>query len=255
MTTPADPAVSPVVDLDGVGVRYRRDDIALDEVSLEIAAGEIFGIIGESGAGKTTLLNLLTGSVVASAGTVRVLGRDVARLDRAGLRTLRRQLGVVFQGVHLVANRTVAANVAAPLLLGPALTRRQREAAVGDVLRFVGLADFAERYPAQLSGGQRQRVGIARALVTGPRMLICDEPTSALDGTTAEGVLDLLTDARERRGTTVVVVTHDLEVVRAVCDRVALLEHGRVRDVLAVPRRARRAPTSYLERAREVLGG
>lgn len=249
-------APEPIVELAGVSKSFGSDarSRALADVDLSIAPGEIFGIIGESGAGKTTLLNLLTGTLAPSAGGVRVLGQEVGGLDRAGLRALRRQIGVVFQGVHLVANRTVRANVAAPLRLRGRRGRATVDAAVSDALRFVGLDEMAARFPAQLSGGQRQRIGIARALVTDPRLLICDEPTSALDGATADGVLDLLTEARETRGATVIVVTHDLDVVRAVCDRVALFEQGHLREVIPVARRARTRPASYLERAREVLG-
>ena len=123
-----------------------------------------------------------------------------------------------------------------------------------EILRFVGLADHAARYPAQLSGGQRQRVGLARALVTRPRLLLCDEPTSSLDAVTTDGVLSLLRDARDRLSTTVVIVTHDLEVVRAVCDRVALVERGVVQEVMAVTNRRAEQHGTYLERARRALG-
>lgn len=251
MSVPSDA----IVEFDGVTKRYGRSGPpALDEVDLRVQRGEIFGIIGESGAGKTTLLNLMIGATRPTTGTVRVLDQSVAALDAGGLRALRRDLGVMFQGVHLLSNRTVLANVALPLTLaarrgGP----RADAAAAREMLRFVGLADHAERYPAQLSGGQRQRVGIARALVAHPRLLLCDEPTSSLDAVTTDAVLDLLRDARDRLSATVIVVTHDLEVVRAVCDRVALFEHGVLRDVLTVTRRPAPASGTYLERARRML--
>lgn len=247
---------APPVVLSDAGVVYPNGVRALTDVDLAIASGEIFGVIGESGAGKSTLLGLLTGEVAATSGTVEVLGERVDTGDAAALRTLRQELGVVFQGVHLLHNRTVRQNVAVPLGLrrrGRA-SRAEASARVTEMLRFVGLEDRADAYPAQLSGGQRQRVGIARALVTRPRLLVCDEPTSSLDATTTAGVLDLLRDARDRLGTTVVVVTHDLGVVRDVCDRVALIEDGRLRDILTVTRRTERTHGTYLERARRELG-
>ncbi|MFI8632134.1 methionine ABC transporter ATP-binding protein [Microbacterium sp. NPDC077663] len=244
---PADP-----VALARASVVYPGGVTGLADVDLTVRDGEILGVIGESGAGKSTLLTLLTGEVVPTHGTVTVLGHDVGRLDRAGLRRLRREIGVVFQGVHLLANRTVRQNVEIALALRPRRERFPR--AVDEVLRFVGLDHRADAYPAQLSGGQRQRVGIARSLVTRPRLLLCDEPTSALDAATAAEVLDLLRDARDRFGTTVVIVTHDLDVVRDVCERVALCDAGRLVEVLTVTPAARREREGYLDRARRELG-
>lgn len=241
-----------LVALSGASVSYPGGVRGLDRVDLTVASGEILGVIGESGAGKSTLLSLLTGELTATEGLVTVLGDDVGRLNRAGLRQLRRDIGIVFQGVHLLANRTVRQNVEVPLSLRP---RAMRDAGIVDeVLRFVGLDRRADAFPAQLSGGQRQRVGIARALVTRPRLLLCDEPTSALDASTAAEVLDLLRSARDRFGATVVIVTHDLDVVRDVCDRVALFDGGRLIDVLPVNRGARRERETYLDRARRELG-
>ncbi len=249
-----------VVELIGVSKRYTDSaPPALDAVDLRIDHGEIFGVIGESGAGKTTLLDLLTGSRSPSSGTVQALGRSIGALEGRELRDFRRRIGVVFQGVHLLSNRTVLENVRLPLELaregrsGAARLRAEREAA-REMLDFVGLADRADRFPAQLSGGQQQRVGIARALVTGPELLLCDEPTSSLDATTADEVLRVLVDVRERLRTTVVVVTHDLDVVRAICDRVALFERGRLQDVIAVRARGLGEGGSYLDRARKALG-
>lgn len=254
MPVPSHPIVD-IVQFEGVTKRFDTSlRAALDDVTLDVQRGEIFGIIGESGAGKTTLLNLMIGATVPSAGIVRVLGESVGSLDAAALRTMRRDLGVVFQGVHLLSNRTVLANVALPLALTTG--RRDRRAAAArarEMLDFVGLADHAGRYPAQLSGGQRQRVGIARALVARPRLLLCDEPTSSLDAVTTDAVLHLLRDARDRLAATVVVVTHDLEVVRAVCDRAALFERGVLRDVITVTQRPAPVQGTYLERARRML--
>lgn len=243
---------APPVELARAGVKYPGGVRGLADVDLTVTDREILGVIGESGAGKSTLLSVLTGEVAGTSGTVSVLGQDVGRLGRTGLCRLRREIGVVFQGVHLLANRTVRQNVDVPLALRP---RSERSAqAVDDALRFVGLDHRADAYPAQLSGGQRQRVGIARALVTRPRLLLCDEPTSALDAATAGEVLDLLRDARGRFGTTVVIVTHDLDVVRSICDRVALFDDGRLVEILAVSPTVRGERETYLDRARRELG-
>ncbi|SDQ09426.1 methionine ABC transporter ATP-binding protein [Microbacterium sp. cf332] len=250
------PSDAPIA-LRGVGVTYPGGTRALTDVDLEIRSGEIFGVIGESGAGKSTLLSLLTGEMAPSEGGVAVLGADPTALDPVALRALRRRIGVVFQGVHLLANRTVRQNVALPLQLrgrrGRADSAARRDL-VADVLRFVGLDGRADAYPAQLSGGQRQRIGIARALVARPDILLCDEPTSSLDAGTTDGVLALLREARDQFGTTVVVVTHDLAVVRRVCDRVALFEAGRLRDILSVRPDTGHGTESYLDRARRELG-
>lgn len=252
------PTLDHPVALSGVDVTYPGGTRALAGVDLTVSEGEIFGVIGESGAGKSTLLGLLTGELTATSGTVRVLGQDPARLSPGDLRTLRRSLGVVFQGVHLLSNRTVRQNVALPLALEKGRPSRDERAdhreRVAEALRFVGLDTRADAYPAQLSGGQRQRVGIARALVSRPRLLLCDEPTSSLDATTTDGVLALLREARERFGTTIVVVTHDLGVVRRVCDRVALFESGALREVLPVTGAVEREQGTYLDRARRELG-
>lgn len=251
------PATAAPISLIRVDVTYPGGPRALAAVDLTVASGEIFGVIGESGAGKSTLLALVTGEIVATSGAVRVLGQDPTSLGPAALRALRRRIGVVFQGVHLLANRTVRQNVSLALDLRdrrdrlPALAHRN---AVDEMLRFVGLGGREDAYPAQLSGGQRQRVGIARALVARPDILLCDEPTSSLDATTTDGVLALLREARERFGTTVVVVTHDLSVVRRVCDRVALFEGGRLDDILSVEPEADLGREGYLDRARRELG-
>lgn len=248
----------PPLALRGVEARYGAGPAALAGVDLTVRRGEIFGVIGESGAGKSTLLNLLTGDLAPTRGDVRVLGHEPAALRPRELRDLRRRIGVVFQGVHLLGNRTVRQNVSLPLRLSRSGKDGDRSASdaerVAEMLRFVGLADRAAAFPAELSGGQRQRVGIARALIARPEVLLCDEPTSSLDATTTAGVLGLLRDARRDFGTTVVVVTHDLAVVRAVCDRVALFEHGVLREVLEVAQRADDTGGSYLDRARRELG-
>ncbi|MGY3128556.1 D-methionine transport system ATP-binding protein [Agrococcus sp. UYP33] len=244
------PTSEPVASLEHVTVSYGTTT-ALDDVTLEIASGEIIGVIGESGAGKSTLLRLLDAVEHPSAGSIRLLGTVPAALATRELRALRRRIGMVFQGFNLLSNRTVRQNVGLPLKL----QRTNDPELVDSLLDYVGLADRAHHYPAQLSGGQQQRVAIARALVTRPGLLLADEPTSALDTRTTEGILQLLADARRDFGTTVVLVTHELEAVGAICDRVAVLEQGVLRSVFPVVRTDYgREHASYLEQAQRVLG-
>lgn len=245
-----------IVEFRHVTKRFRPDADerpALDDVSLSIRPGEIFGIIGESGAGKSTLLELINGLAQPTEGDVLVRGAAVADLDRAGLRTLRRDVGVVFQGVHLLSNSTVRDNVRLPLRLARGTSRKSQQDAVEEILSFVGLSHRAEHFPAQLSGGERQRVGLARALVARPPLLLCDEPTSSLDASTTADVLRVLADAREKLGTTVVVITHDLDVVRAICDRAALLEKGRLREIFQIDAAGPRSLPSYYEQVKREL--
>ena len=200
---------------------------ALDGISLEVPAGSVFGVIGQSGAGKSTLVRLINALERPSAGQVVVDGQDVGTLTPAALRTLRRRIGMIFQSFGLLRSRTVAANVALPLKLCGA-TRAEREAKIARLLDRVGLRDHAGKYPAQLSGGQKQRVGIARALASDPDILLCDEATSALDPETTRDILDLLRELNRELKLTIVLITHEMDVVRAVCDRVAVLDRGRV---------------------------
>jgi len=218
-----------VIELDGVEKRFAGGDVpaAVDGVSLRIERGEVFGLIGHSGAGKSTLLRLINLLERPGAGRVRIDGRDVTDLAGAELRAMRRRIGMIFQTFGLLSSLTVADNVAFPLRLasGDRAARRDRVAALLDR---VGLADHAGKYPAQLSGGQKQRVGIARALATDPEILLCDEATSALDPLTTRSVLALLAELNRELGLTIVVVTHEMDVVRRVCDRVAVMAAGRV---------------------------
>ena len=200
---------------------------ALDGVSLDVAAGEVFGIVGRSGAGKSTLLRTVNLLERPDSGTVTVLGQGLTGLDEAGLRRARRGIGMVFQHFNLLSSRTVAGNVAFPLEIAGA-GRGEREARVAEVLPLVGLSDKRDAYPAQLSGGQKQRVGIARALASRPRVLLCDEATSALDPETTGEILALIRALRERLDLTVLLITHEMSVVKAICDRVAVMEAGRV---------------------------
>lgn len=204
---------------------YASGAPALAGVSLDIPGGGVFGVIGESGAGKSTLIRLVNALERPTRGTVEVEGIDIAGLSPADLRVLRRRIGMIFQNFGLLSSRTVAANVAFPLVLA-GVPRAECEAKVTALLDRVGLTAYATRYPAQLSGGQKQRVGVARALATDPDILLCDEATSALDPETTRQVLALLRDLNRDLGLTIVLITHEMEVVSAVCDRVAVLERG-----------------------------
>ena len=200
---------------------------AVDDVTLDIAPGEVFGVIGYSGAGKSTLVRLVNALEPATSGSVRVHGREITGLRETELRRVRAGIGMIFQQFNLLSSRTVAGNVAYPLAVAR-WPRDERRARVAELLDFVGLADKARAYPSQLSGGQKQRVGIARALAARPRILLADEATSALDPETTQDVLDLLRRVNRELGVTVVVITHEMEVVKYLCDRVAVMEHGKV---------------------------
>ncbi|GAB2537318.1 methionine ABC transporter ATP-binding protein [Brachybacterium huguangmaarense] len=203
------------------------DVVALDDLSLAVGAGEIHGIVGRSGAGKSTLIRCLTGLEKPTRGHVSIDGTDIAALDGAELRAARRGIGMVFQHANLLDSRTAAQNIAHPLEIA-GVPKAQREARVAELVELVGLAGREHNHPAQLSGGQVQRVGIARGLAAEPKVLLCDEPTSALDPSTTRQILTLIRDLRDRLGITVVIITHEMSVVREVCDAVTLLENGRV---------------------------
>jgi len=202
-----------------------REVMALHPISLSINAGEVFGIIGHSGAGKSTLIRLINRLEQATGGRVLIDGQDVMALDALGLRTLRRRIGMIFQHFNLLSSRTVTSNIAFPLELA-GIPSAQRQERVNELLHLVGLEKHAHQYPAQLSGGQKQRVGIARALATEPTLLLCDEATSALDPQTTAQVLALLDKINRTLGLTIVLITHEMDVIRRVCDRVAVLDGG-----------------------------
>ena len=204
---------------------------AVRPTSLIIEAGERFGLIGFSGAGKSTLLRLINLLELPSSGTVWLDDQTLRADDPAALRVARRQLGMVFQHFNLLNNRTVAGNVALPLELA-GVGAGARAARVAEVLAWVGLADKAEHYPARLSGGQKQRVAIARALAPKPKVLLCDEPTSALDPLTAGEVVDVLRRVNAKLGVTLVLVSHSIPLVRALCTRAAVMEAGEVIEQL-----------------------
>lgn len=204
-----------------------QEIVALSNVSLHVPRGQIFGILGQSGAGKSTLIRCVNLLERPTAGEVWVDGREITGLTPRELRAARQEMGMIFQQFNLFDSRTVFGNVAYPLEVAGWSRPRIRER-VEELLALVGLADKADAYPAQLSGGQKQRVGIARALAPGPKLLLSDEATSALDPDTTRSVLSLLREINQRLGLTILLITHQMEVVKQVCDSVAILEGGTV---------------------------
>lgn len=201
---------------------------ALEDVSLRIEPGQVFGVIGSSGAGKSTLIRCINLLERPTSGQVFVGGQELTALAGAELTAARRRIGMIFQHFNLLSSKTVADNVAFPLKLAGDLSRAAIRQHVEELLARVGLSDQAHKYPAQLSGGQKQRVGIARALACKPDVLLCDEATSALDPQTTRSILRLVAELNRELGLTVVLITHEMEVVRRVCDQVAVLDAGRV---------------------------
>jgi len=223
-------AQGPAVIFDRIGKVFGKSPgtaPALADVQLQVARGEVFGIIGRSGAGKSTLLRLVNGLENPSSGTVSVNGVSVGELDERGLVALRRRTGMVFQHFNLLSAKTVRENIGLPLKIAGA-SKAAIERKVDALLELVGLSEKRNAYPASLSGGQKQRVGIARALVHDPDILLCDEATSALDPETTQAILALLRDINRRLGLTIILITHEMEVIREVCDTVAVIERGQV---------------------------
>lgn len=216
-----------MIGLNEVSKVYPGGVTALNSVNLHIPAGEIHGIVGRSGAGKSTLIRCLTGLEDVTEGQISIDGVDLTAARGAELIAARRSIGMVFQHVNLLDSRTAAKNIAHPLEIArvPKAERRRR---VTELLELVGLSDRADNYPSQLSGGQKQRVGIARALAAEPGVLLCDEPTSALDSTTTRQILELIGQLRDRLGITVIIITHEMSVVREICDSVSLLDAGSI---------------------------
>ncbi len=235
-----------IIEFQKVTKIYQQKDVqvvALRDVDLQIARGEIFGIIGLSGAGKSTLLRSINRLEVPQSGTVTVDGNDITKLSGNDLRQARRKIGMIFQHFNLLTSRTVRDNIAFPLEVAGVAPDRIEER-VQELAELVGLADKLNAYPAQLSGGQKQRVGIARALANQPQILLCDEATSALDPQTTGSILELLRDVNQRFGLTIVLITHEIQVIKAICDSMAMIEdgriveHGPVVEVFANPRTA-----------------
>jgi D-methionine transport system ATP-binding protein len=236
--------MSHLIALEGIVKTFGADagrSHVLRDVSLTVARGDIFGIVGKSGAGKSTLLRTINLLEVPDSGRVVVAGRDLTQLSRRDLREARLDIGMIFQHHNLLQNLDVFDNVALPLRLHGTLNAPRLRQRVLDCLALVGLADKAHDYPARLSGGQKQRVAIARALASQPQILLCDEPTSALDAETTRALLDTLRAVNADLGVTIVIVSHELPALGALCNRVAVVENGVVAETFdpadtAVPR-------------------
>ncbi len=200
---------------------------AVDDVSLTIQDGDIFGIIGFSGAGKSTLVRCINLLERPTSGSVEVDGQELTRMSAKELRQARKKIGMIFQHFNLMPSRTIFGNVAYPLR-GSGLSKEEIREKVHSLLELVGIADKENAYPSQLSGGQKQRVAIARALANDPKILLCDEATSALDPQTTKAILSLLHHLNQTLGITIVVITHEMAVVKEICNRVAVMDHGKV---------------------------
>ncbi|BAL95430.1 methionine ABC transporter ATP-binding protein [Rubrivivax gelatinosus] len=241
-------AAPPLIRLDGLSKRFRLPGgevfDAVHEVSLQVRRGDVFGIVGASGAGKSTLLRLINLLETPDRGRVEVDGRVLTELGKRELRLARQSIGMIFQQFNLLQNATVFDNIAFPLRLHGRRSRAEVAERVAECLAIVGLTDKRDSHPAQLSGGQKQRVAIARALAPHPSVLLCDEPTSALDADTTRQVLRTLADINARLGVTIVIVTHELEVVRSLCRHVAVVERGAVAEQFALSEHGVRRRTS-----------
>ncbi|MEG0260335.1 MAG: methionine ABC transporter ATP-binding protein [Lysinibacillus sp.] len=219
-----------MIQLQNITKKYKTGNgelTAVKDVSLSINKGEIFGIIGYSGAGKSTMIRLLNGLEQPTSGTVTVNNQEFSAIKGQKLRDARQKVSMIFQHFNLLWSRSVAENIAFPLEIA-GIPKAQRDTRVKELIALVGLEGRDKAYPSQLSGGQKQRVGIARALANNPEVLLCDEATSALDPETTDAILDLLVDINERLGLTIVLITHEMHVIRKICHRVAVMEAGEV---------------------------
>ncbi|HPA61068.1 MAG TPA: ATP-binding cassette domain-containing protein [Clostridia bacterium] len=203
--------------------------IALNDINLQILEGQIYGIVGMSGAGKSTLIRCINRLDTPNRGQILYRGQDILTMDRKTLLKTRRKIGMIFQQFNLFMQRTVSRNIRYPMEIA-GVPKKQADRRVCELLEIVGLEDKADAYPAQLSGGQRQRVGIARALASNPDVLLCDEATSALDPMTTQAILSLLQDINRRLGITILLITHEMAVIRQICHRVAILDGGQVAE-------------------------
>lgn len=200
---------------------------ALDNINLSIKDGEIFGIVGQSGAGKSTLIRCVNMLEPPTSGEVIIDGKDMTKLSKAQLREERKKIGMIFQHFNLLSNRTVAGNVAFPLELSH-VPKAEQVKRINEILELVGLTEYRNKYPSQLSGGQKQRVGIARAIVSNPSVLLSDEATSALDPETVKSILQLLKDINKKMGITIIMITHQMEVIKEIAEQVAVIEKGKI---------------------------
>lgn len=219
-----------MIELNQVVKRYHtknKDVLAVDHVDLKIESGSIFGVIGFSGAGKSTLIRMFNNLEEPTSGDIIIDGDNINKLSKAELRKKRQKVSMVFQHFNLLWSRTVLKNIMFPLEIAGASKAKAKEKAL-ELVELVGLKGRENAYPSELSGGQKQRVGIARALANDPDVLLCDEATSALDPQTTDEILDLLLKIKERQNLTIVIITHEMQVIRRICDEVAVMENGRV---------------------------
>lgn len=210
-----------------------RSIVALQDINLEIGKSEIFGIIGLSGAGKSTLIRTINRLEEPCSGTIEIDGIDITKLSKSELIESRRGMGMIFQHFNLLSSRTVAQNIAFPLEIA-GVEKSIIKTRVDELLELVELSDKSEAYPSQLSGGQKQRVAIARALANNPKVLLCDEATSALDPNTTKSILKLLKDINQKLNITIILITHQMEVIKSICNRVAIIEAGRIIELGSV---------------------
>lgn len=223
----------PIIQLRNMGKEFKTANgpvVALDDINLDIMEGEIFGIIGLSGAGKSTLVRCINLLEIPTAGEVIFEGENLAALNDRGKRKARQSMGMIFQQFNLLAQRNVLKNICFPLEIAGVPKEKAKQRAM-ELLKLVGLEDRSKAYPAQLSGGQKQRVAIARAIATNPKVLLCDEATSALDPNTTKSILSLLKQINRDLGITVIVITHEMAVIEAICDRVAIIDQSRIAEV------------------------
>lgn len=235
-----------MIEVQGLSKVFETDDgkvEALQDITLSIEAGDIYGIIGMSGAGKSTLVRCLNFLERPTSGTVCIEGKDLGAMTQRQLRQMRREISMIFQHFNLLMQKNVIDNICFPLVIGGMKKNEAKERAK-ELLEIVELSDKAQAYPSQLSGGQKQRVAIARALAVNPKILLCDEATSALDPRTTQSILRLLQEINHKYGITIVIITHEMSVVREICSHVAiigegrLVEQGRVSDIFAHPKTA-----------------
>lgn len=220
-----------MIDLKNIHKSYTvRDKLipALNGLDLSVVRGEIFGVIGHSGAGKSTLIRLINLLERPTQGEIVVDGENILSFDEAALRSFRRNIGMIFQHFNLLHSKTVAENVAFPLKIKGERDKEIIHARIDQMLDLVGLTKHKHKYPQQLSGGEKQRVGIARALANQPKILLCDEATSALDPQTTRSILQLLREINEKLKLTIVLITHEMDVIRTICDRVAVIDSGKI---------------------------
>lgn len=219
-----------IIEVDAVSKSYshaKKTVNALQDVSLVIEKGDIYGIIGLSGAGKSTLIRCLSRLVTPTSGKILFHGNDIARMDKRALRGFRKNVGMIFQHFNLLGSRTVASNISYPLEIAN-VSKEEQNRRVDELLGVVGLEEKKDAHPSRLSGGEKQRVGIARALANHPEVLLCDEATSALDPKTTREILSLLKNINKKFGVTIVLITHEMEIIKQICNKVAVIENGRI---------------------------